>query len=208
MDPYAVLGVRRGATDEEIKKAYRNLSRKYHPDANVNNPNKEEAEEHFKEVQKAYEQVMKEKQQGTDSFFGGSSGGGFGAGGFQGDFFGTSSEVKMQAAANYIQGRAFAEALYVLGQIPVTHRTGRWYYYSAVANAGMGNTATAISQIQYALRMEPSNTEYRRFYQQLQEQNAWYESHRTQYRRPFANGTWCLSMLLMELLCSFCCRPF
>ena len=51
MDPYQVLGVTRGASDEEIKKAYRNLSRKYHPDANVNNPNREQAEERFKEVQ-------------------------------------------------------------------------------------------------------------------------------------------------------------
>ena len=60
MDPYQVLGVSRSASDEEIKKAYRSLSRKYHPDANVNNPNKAQAEEKFKEVQQAYDQIMKE----------------------------------------------------------------------------------------------------------------------------------------------------
>ena len=79
-DPYQVLGVSRGASDEEIKKAYRALSRKYHPDANVNNPNRDEAEEHFKEVQQAYDQIMKEKQQGGGYGYGGgysSNSGGF-----------------------------------------------------------------------------------------------------------------------------------
>ena len=76
-DPYQMLGVTRSASDEEIKKAYRNLSRKYHPDANVNNPNKDQAEEMFKRVQQAYDQIMKERQQGTT---GGYSGYGYGAG--------------------------------------------------------------------------------------------------------------------------------
>mgnify|MGYP003182791019 CR=1 FL=1 len=61
MDPYKVLGIAPGATDEEIKRAYRNLSRKYHPDANVNNPDRAQAEEKFKEVQMAYDQIMKKK---------------------------------------------------------------------------------------------------------------------------------------------------
>ena len=65
LDPYSVLGVSRNATDEEIKKAYRKLSRKYHPDANINNPNKDQAEEKFKEVQQAYEQIMREREYGS-----------------------------------------------------------------------------------------------------------------------------------------------
>ena len=61
-DPYKVLGVERDATDDDIKKAYRTLSKKYHPDANINNPNKEKAEEMFKLVQEAYQQIIYERQ--------------------------------------------------------------------------------------------------------------------------------------------------
>ena len=64
-DPYQVLGVSPNATDEEVKKAYRQLSRRYHPDANVNNPNAAQAEEKFKQVQQAYEEIMKMREQGA-----------------------------------------------------------------------------------------------------------------------------------------------
>jgi len=100
IDPYQVLGVSRSASDDEIKKAYRSLSRKYHPDANINNPNKDQAEEKFKQVQQAYDQIMKEKQSGaagaggygsagSSSSYGGSSyGGAYGGGPGAGDPFG------------------------------------------------------------------------------------------------------------------------
>lgn len=71
-DPYSVLGVSRDASEEEIKKAYKALSRKYHPDANINNPKKDQAEEKFKEIQAAYQQIMKERTEGY------SYGGGYG----------------------------------------------------------------------------------------------------------------------------------
>ena len=73
-DPYHVLGVSQDASDEEIKKAYRALSRKYHPDANINNPLKEEAEVKFKEVQQAYQQIMDERSRGYFSGAGSSAG--------------------------------------------------------------------------------------------------------------------------------------
>ena len=89
-DPYAVLGPNRNATDEEIKKAYRSLSRKYHPDANVNNPDKEQAEEKFKEIQQAYQQIIQEKERGTAGGYGQGNPGGQGQGSYWdfGDFFG------------------------------------------------------------------------------------------------------------------------
>ena len=79
-DPYTVLGVSRNATEEEIKKAYKTLSRKYHPDANINNPNKDQAEEMFKEIQQAYQQIMKERTGGGSSYGYGGSQGSYGSG--------------------------------------------------------------------------------------------------------------------------------
>ena len=67
-DPYQVLGVSQDASEEEIKKAYRKLSRMYHPDANINNPNKAQAEEKFKEIQQAYQQIMKQREQGSSPY--------------------------------------------------------------------------------------------------------------------------------------------
>ena len=79
-DPYSVLGISRNASEEEIKKAYKALSRKYHPDANVNNPNKAQAEEKFKEIQAAYQQIMKERTSGYGGSYGSSGYGGSGYG--------------------------------------------------------------------------------------------------------------------------------
>ncbi len=63
-NPYQILGVDASASDEEVKKAYRKLSRQYHPDANINNPNAAQAEEKFKEVQQAYDRIMKDRELG------------------------------------------------------------------------------------------------------------------------------------------------
>ena len=211
-NPYSVLGVSPSATDEEIKKAYRNLSRKYHPDANVNNPNRAQAEEKFKEIQAAYDQIMKERQLGY-SYGSGSSGGaygsygGFGRAGHNGAYGNTTDSVELQAAANYIANRCYKEALNVLNGM--SQKTARWYYYSAIANAGLGNNVTAREHAAQAVQMEPSNLEYRQLLQQLEFGGNWYQSTSANYGRPYdSQGSWCLSMLLLNLLCNCCClRP-
>ena len=96
-DPYQVLGVSRDASKEEIKKVYRKLSKKYHPDANINNPNKDQYEEKFKEIQQAYQVIMKEKNGGPSyqNSYGGYNSQGYGGnysnqnrGGYNGQDFG------------------------------------------------------------------------------------------------------------------------
>lgn len=209
MDPYQVLGVSRGASDEEIKKAYRSLSRKYHPDANVNNPNKDQAEEKFKQVQQAYDQIMKEKQQGNNFGGYGSSTGEYG--GFGGYYSGSNSyreeDSKMQAAANYIRNGYYREAANVLNDIPFSQRNGRWYYYSAVVHQRMGNTATALEHIRRAVELEPSNIQYRQFQQNLEYGGTWYTSMGGGYQTPYSGSEWCFRMILLNLFCNFCCRP-
>ena len=100
-DPYSVLGISRGASTEEIKKAYRQLSRKYHPDANVNNPNKAQAEEKFKQVQEAYNQIIHEKENGGSSYgsYSGSYGGSYGSGNSY-NSYSSSEDQRIVAAAN------------------------------------------------------------------------------------------------------------
>lgn len=209
MDPYQVLGVTRNASDDEIKKAYRALSRKYHPDANVNNPNKELAEEKFKQVQQAYDQIMKAKQQGTDyGEYGDFAGRYYYSRGNNGtgDSSRNKESTKLQAAANYIANHCYKEALNVLDGIPFSERRGTWYFYSAIANEGCGNRATALEHIQNAVSFEPSNIQYRQFQQNLQYGGTWYSNMGSTYERPYSSaGSFCLSLLCMELFCGMCC---
>lgn len=223
-DPYEVLGVPRGASDEEIKKAYRRLSRQYHPDANVNNPNKDAAEEKFKEVQAAYKSIMDgTSQNGYSSYnsgYGGQYGGGFGGfGGFSGfdDFErytrrttgeDRGEDMYFNAAARYIQNGSYDEALNVLKNI--SNHNGKWYYYSAIAHYGKGNQATALEHIQRAMNIEPNNFEYQRVYSQIKNGSNWYNGMGRTYTVPNVSGGYCFKLCLANLLCNMCCcgTPF
>lgn len=207
-DPYSVLGLSSDATEDEIKKAYRALSRKYHPDANINNPNQEKAEEKFKEIQQAYQQIMDEKEHGYQSQdeFGGYGGfGGFGFGGNTRSNAGSDENtIHMQAAANYIKSGHYREAINVLNGIK--QRSAYWYYLSAVANAGIGNNVSALEHAKQASTMEPSNINYRQLAASLSGQGGWYESQRRPYSTVSTDGGgYCFKLCLLNMVCNLCC---
>ena len=209
-DPYRVLGVTRDASTDEIKKAYRTLSRKYHPDANINNPNKDQAEEMFKQIQQAYKQIMDEREGKTSSYggqgYGGFGGFGYGQGGRQDTDGSSEEEVEMRAAANFINNRMFREAMNVLNQI--AGRSAQWYYLHAVANYGMGNNINAVQDAMQAVNLEPDNFQYRQLLQQLQGGGQWYTSMGEDYGFDRSNtgfGSFCCQCLAINALCNCCC---
>ncbi len=207
MNPYEVLGVSYNASDDEIKRAYRELSRKYHPDANINNPNREAYEEKFKDVQQAYKAIM-DQRQGKGQAAGDFWGGGFdqrGPGGY------TSAETQdaqyMNSALNYIQNGYYREGLNVLEQ--VKDRRGPWYYYSAYANYRVGNNGLALEQARTACSMEPNNYAYASLLNQIQGGGLRYQQRSTDYGYTGGpsgvGGNHCLQICLAVSLCSLCC---
>ncbi len=229
-DPYQVLGVSANASDDEVKKAYRTLSRKYHPDANVNNPNREQAEEKFKQVQQAYDQVMKMRKDGTSSYgyqdqangYGSSYGyrqdqsgfGGFGGfgpfggfGGFQNSYgrqnAGNVNEpLEFTAAQNYIQAGHYQEALNVLNRMDGQYRNAKWYYLRALANSGLGNQMNAMEDARTAADLEPNNMQYRSLLQQLQSGGTYYRSVSSDFGRGDVMGSdLCMSLCMLSLCC-------
>ena len=207
-DPYSVLGISRDASDEEIKKAYRKLSRQYHPDANINNPNKAQAEEKFKEVQQAYEQIMKEREYGSSSqngYGGYGNYGGFGNYGNAGSSaYQDEESMRRRAAANYVQSGHFQEAMNVLDSLG--QKNGEWYYLAAMANMGMGNNVTALDQIREAVRQEPDNMQYRMLLQRLEGGGTWYQEQQNPFGGMPSDGSdYCMKLCLANLACNLCC---
>ncbi len=204
LDPYKVLGVSRDASDEEIKKAYRRLSRKYHPDANINNPNKAQAEERFKEVQQAYEQIMKEREYGSSDSYTGYDGGFGGYGGQRSSGYQDEESIRRQAAANYIQSGHYQEALNVLSSL--SQRNGQWYYLSAMANMGLGNNVNALNHIREAVRLEPNNTQYRMLLNRMEGGGTWYQEQQDPFGgMPMAGDNFCMKLCIANAVCSLCC---
>jgi len=203
-DPYKVLEVSPTASDDEVKRAYRVLSRKYHPDANINNPNKKEAEEKFKEVQQAYQNIMNERESGGGQGSWSSGFEEFSKRQFYRESDADAYQMHLRAAANYIQNGYFKEADNVLRQME--DRTGAWYYLSAVANAGMGNNIMALEHAKTAVLLEPENLQYRQLVAQLEAGGTWYQEMQNSYQMNHMDAEdFCMQICYTGVLCNFCC---
>ena len=169
MNPYEVLGVSRNASIDEIKRAYKELSRKYHPDSYVGNPLSSLAEEKFKQVQEAYDAIMKEKNGDfnyTDNY--NNSG------------YYNSESGEMAEVYNLLGRRAYSQALSLLDSMP--NRNAKWYYYSAIAQVGLGNNLRGMEYARMAVSMEPNNIEYQNLVNRLSFQGNRYGEVRNVYR--------------------------
>ncbi|MBR2798405.1 MAG: DnaJ domain-containing protein [Clostridia bacterium] len=201
-DPYRVLGVSPQATDDEVKKAYRALAKKYHPDVNNGSA---DAEARMKEVNEAYSTVMKWRREGTGaSGYEGNHGGG--RQGYAGGTYG-SANPHMQAARNYIRAGHFQEAMRVLESI--MERNAEWYYLCGEASLGLGNRVAALNYARQAVSMNPNNFEYRALLSRL-EGGAQYYQTGTEGRGFSMPTVLCGSPLLgccaLNLLCNCLCN--
>lgn len=172
MNPYDVLGVSPNASDEEVKKAYRELSRKYHPDSYVNNPLADLAEEKFKDVQEAYNEIMKDRARGA-GYSGNSSSG------YSSYYREGADGPEMQTVYEYLNNKRYYDALRSLNGI--SNRNARWFYYSAIANVGVGNRSLGFEHARTAANMEPANADYRNLVNQLSWQTGRYEAGQARY---------------------------
>ena len=198
-DPYAVLGVDRNASDEEIKQAYRRLAKKYHPDLN---PGDKVAAEKMQEVNAAYEQI-KNPEKASSQQTGGYGYGYDPFGGYRHGSYNGSGDQYLDGAYRYVRMGYYREALNMLANS--SNRNARWYYISALANHGLGNQVTALEHIRKAVSMEPDNQEYLYTLQQIESGGTAYRRQAGSYGGFTMRSSPCTNLLLCWFVNVFCC---
>lgn len=162
-DPYRVLGVSPNAADDEIKAAYRELAKKYHPDNYADSPLADLAGEKMKEINEAYDQVIKERRQRKSANQNGTSG----YGGYSG-YSGRGTEFN--DVRNLINSGRIADAEQILDGVPQERRNAEWYFLKGTVLYRRGWLDEAYNDFARACQMDPSNAEYRAAFNQVTNQ--------------------------------------
>lgn len=197
-DPYSVLGLKNGASEEEVKKAYKKLAKMYHPDVCGNDEN---AAKKMQEINAAYDAIINHKDYSTGN------GGGYrnSYSSFYGYGRGFNEENdesnEMKAAANYINAHRFSEALHVLSTVKAEERNGKWFYYSSIAKCYSGDTNGAYSDIAEAIKREPDNYQYKAFLDRLRYSRVNYRERQNGYTQSDSFLSCCLPLVVMNLFC-------
>ncbi len=186
-NPYEVLGIKEGASQEEIKAAYREQVKKYHPDKYQDNPLQDLAEEKLQEINEAYEYLMKNSGNGGSRVY---SNGYSGGNGYQSS--GTEfTEIRKMIDRGNLPG---AEA--ALGRVKT--RNAEWFFLYGMLSLRKGWYDDAVNNVQTAITMDPSNMEYRNAMNSIMSSGAGY---RTQ---SFGRG-YTSNDELCRLLQCYCC---
>ncbi len=198
-DPYSILGISPSATDEEVKTAYRNLARKYHPDNYDDaNPLKELANEKMQEINAAYDEILNMRAKGTSSS--GSS-----DNYYQSSPKGIYAEIRMK-----INARRYGEAERMIADVPISDRTADWHYLNSVLLMHRGNVNDAMRELEMACSMDPSNMEYQKAKEMFNNRTRGYGS--TYYDNRDAGGyrrrsttddacDCCANLICLDCLC-------
>ena len=184
-DPYKVLGVNQNASDDEIKKAYRELAKKYHPDNYINNPLKDLADEKMKEINEAYDKIVNQRKSGYSSSYQSSSSG---SSAF-------SNVRQLIINANYF------EADNILNSTPAQSRNAEWNYLKGCIAMKRQYYTQAYSYLQKACVLDPQNVEYRQVFDQLQNAQSQYGGFNTQR----TGGDCSTCDICSGLICADCC---
>ncbi len=166
-DPYKILGVSPGATDEELKTAYRELAKKYHPDNYSGSPIADLAGEKMKEINEAYDAVVAERKRqksGGGSYTGPTAGSGYGNSVYGNPGYGTGysgAGSGFSDVRNLIMAGRIADAEQILNGVPVESRNAEWYFLKGTVLYKRGWLEEAYNHFSTACQMDPGNAEYR-----------------------------------------------